>query len=237
VRYTYDWYRQFIGRLREADRPFCRFDEGIRDEGVLLRHDVDWSPRSALELARLEAEEGVTATYFVLVTGSFYNALEPLTRRVIEELVDLGHDVGIHFDVGVYFDREPNPDVFRRQVETDRAVLRERLEETIDTVAFHNPPEWVLNRQFEGVRHTYEPEVFESVAYRSDSLGRWRDEPPFPSGVPDRTQILVHPGLWGSEDLEPETRVRHAQEELLARADKSMDRNSRLEWSNASVKW
>ena len=39
---------------------------------ALLRHDIDMSPVQALELARIESDAGVRATYTVLLNGEHY---------------------------------------------------------------------------------------------------------------------------------------------------------------------
>jgi len=53
--YTYDWYRGLLEQFSEAGYAFHHFDDGVPDEGILLRHDVDWSPEAALEMARIES--------------------------------------------------------------------------------------------------------------------------------------------------------------------------------------
>ncbi len=65
---------------------------------VALRHDVDESLESALELGRLEHARGLRATYFVLHTARYWStpALIPALRRLQDEY---GHEVGFHNDL------------------------------------------------------------------------------------------------------------------------------------------
>src|SRR6185436_7537465 len=66
---------------------------------IVLRHDVDFAPVHSVEMAELEHEAGVTATYFVLVDGQFY---DPLRKEIIEQvrrIHELGHEIGLHFAV------------------------------------------------------------------------------------------------------------------------------------------
>jgi hypothetical protein len=72
--------------------------EFARGEGDLaLRHDVDSRLDSALELARLEHDRGLHATYFVLHTAPYWDdagLVEELRR-----LQGLGHEIGFHNDL------------------------------------------------------------------------------------------------------------------------------------------
>ena len=56
---------------------FKTFDEPCEQPHVLWCHDIDYSVHRAMRLAEIEAEEGVTATYFFLLHSPFYNLLEP----------------------------------------------------------------------------------------------------------------------------------------------------------------
>lgn len=235
IKYTYDWYSKLLNRCREAGRSFNTFQERA-SEGVWLRHDVDWSPANALKIAEIEAEHNAISTYFILVRSVFYNALEPETLEYIRQIADLGHSVGLHFTTEPYFETRPNDSDLLDAVETDQAVLRERLSEVTDVIAFHSPPSWALGQSFEDLTHTYEPAFFENIAYRSDSVGRWREDRPFPDGIPGGVQILTHPTLWGETDEPARRRVREVQREMVARTDRSMQ-ESRIDWSMAKVDW
>lgn len=237
VTYTYDWYRELLEQFSEDGYSFHRFDDGVPKEGILLRHDVDWSPETALEMARIESDLGVSGTYFVLPTSSFYNPLAAETLATVEEISSLGHDIALHFDSHAHFEAEPDSETLAQHVRQDRTIFEDRLADVADTIAFHNPPEWVLSRRFEGFNHTYEPRFFGQIGYQADSLGRWREEPPVESGFTEPMQLLVHPGLWGPEDAEPESRVRAAQQAMVSRSDAEMAAYSRLSWGDATVDW
>jgi len=188
-------------------------------------------------MAEIEAEEGAMGIYFFLITGSFYNALNPRTLALIREIAGLGHRIGLHFDVAAYFETKPSAANLQQQIESDRRILDSRVSAFTDVIAFHNPPEWVLGESFEGVVHTYEPAFFSKERFRSDSLGRWRQEAPFADGVSGICQVLVHPGLWGETDAEVSSRIRGAQREAVDRIDESMYSGSRLEWEGGTLEW
>lgn len=221
VEFTYEWYDEFLARLTTEQARFRSYDQSLDDGDVLLRHDVDLSPGRALSLGRIEADRDVQATYFLLVTSPLYNPLDQDTRAVVEELDELGHDIGLHFSTHQYWDAAdpPTEETLRQHIEAEREVLSSLPVDPIDTVSFHLPPEWVLDSRIEGVDSAYEPRFFDEIAYCADSNQRWREEPPLADGQPAKVQILTHPGLWGVDDASFERRVREATDETEARVD------------------
>jgi hypothetical protein len=95
-RFTYAEYARFLGGLGDRDVvPMRELAGGAGD--LALRHDVDSRLESALELARLEHERGLRATYFVLHTASYWRDPELVPR--LRRLQELGHEVGFHNDL------------------------------------------------------------------------------------------------------------------------------------------
>jgi hypothetical protein len=101
--FTYDAYDSFLARLASADvtvvplRDFAQTSAADRAV-VALRHDVDESLDSALQLARREHAHGLRATYYVLHTAAYWrrpNLIESL--RTLQDA--LGHEVGWHNDL------------------------------------------------------------------------------------------------------------------------------------------
>lgn len=231
VDYTYDWYRTLLQSLLDAGYEFRGFEDAQLSGGeVLLRHDVDWSPQAAAEMAEIEADNDVTSTYFFLITSPFYNAFSSESRRSIERIESLGHDVGLHFAVGEFWTDDPGDDPMSELIDKHHDVIGVIAADPTDAVAFHNPPEWTLDRTYDGFVSTYEPRFFGEITYEADSLHRWRTEPPFKNGVGDNAQVLVHPTLWGEEDKEPATHIRRRQKQFLAETDAQMQDRSRLDW-------
>ncbi|WP_255170774.1 hypothetical protein [Natrononativus amylolyticus] len=199
--YSFDAYERLLQSLLDDGFSFTRFSTIGRDE-IALRHDVDLSPRTALQMARLEADLGVTSTYCFLLTTPVYNLLEVDNVRALTEIDALGHEVALHFNTHHYWSSEPDVDELTTMVRAECDVIGQLVGRTVDIVSFHRPPEWVLGVAFDGFENTYQPAFFTEPVYRSDSNQKWRDEPPFPNGRPDRLQLLVHPGLWESSARE-----------------------------------
>lgn len=200
VEFTFRWYERFLDALRDRDRRFRDYRADLAPGDVVLRHDVDWSPRNALRTARIESDRGIEATYFFLVTSPFYNLLHRPNREILERIESLGHDVGLHFSTHQYWSVEPPERELVERVRSERAVLDELVDSPVDVVSFHRPPEWVFRREFDEFVSTYEERFFTDIAYRADSNQRWRDEPPLEGPLPAKMQILTHPGLWDDDD-------------------------------------
>ncbi len=115
-RFTYAWYERFLDRLADRDVvPMREFAQGSGD--LALRHDVDSSLESALELARREYHRDLRATYFVLHTAPYWSRHDLLEH--VRELQSLGHEIGFHNDL-VTLERTQNVDIdeyVRRELE------------------------------------------------------------------------------------------------------------------------
>ena len=93
--------RQLLSAFLREDYQFVRFDKywpnrdaiDARSKIVLLRHDVDRFPMTALDSARAEAELGITGTYFFRVKPNTFD------REIIDSIAKLGHEIGYHYEV------------------------------------------------------------------------------------------------------------------------------------------
>lgn len=237
IEFTFEWYGDLIKRIRREGYAFRGFD---RDDGgapmVILRHDVDWSPRKAVRMAEIEARNGAMATYFFLVSSPFYNVMNEAVRERIRRIRGLGHEIGLHFSTHQHFDTDPsNPDdgsepsmdTLSKYVTGEMEVLATAGQGPIEVVSFHNPPRWLFRRSFKGFTSTYEERFFEDIAYRADSNQRWRDDPPFAGGFPERCQLLTHPVLWGDRDGWATDRLREERDYMFDRIGRHLNATDR----------
>lgn len=220
MEFDYSTYTEFLMDLQSKEYTFEFFDD---PGGVLLRHDVDWSPHRALRMAEIEAEHGILSTYFFLLTSPLYNVFAEETRKVISDIEALGHRVGLHFSTHQYFDSQPLTEAVIEQVTREIQTLARVTERNINTVSFHMPPKWILDTSFPEFQNTYAPEYFSEIEYRADSSQRWRDENPLANPMPEAVQYLVHPGLWGESDQEFETRLATVRNKHFDRVSSFLD--------------
>ncbi|MBN1942441.1 MAG: hypothetical protein JW849_04015 [Phycisphaerae bacterium] len=209
--FSLDEYRALLGRVRDG-RACLRFGDFAPPGGgplrlrdgkapperfVILRHDVDFSPACALRLAQQEAELGFPATYFFLLTSDLYNLLGRPHRDVPRQIVELGHEVGLHYDVPVLAE-DPSP---REALVRQTALLAELSGQPVRSMAMHNPA-WNGADPFRDdgeFINAYDPAFTKDIAYYSDSCGAWLDatHATLTSGeIPPRLQLLIHPVYW-----------------------------------------
>ncbi|NHX36811.1 MULTISPECIES: polysaccharide deacetylase family protein [Halolamina] len=222
--FTYSRYRQFLRELMEKGFEFSTYGDDVEDGEILLRHDVDLSLEKAVTMAEIEASEGVQSTYFILLTSQLYNVLHTKSRERISHIQSLGHNIGLHFSTHQYYDRDPGEEQLVEQIKDERRVLNIVTGSPIKAVSFHIPPEWILRRSFDGFVSTYEERFFSDIPYRGDSNQRWREDPPFESGYPEKGQVLVHPGLWGEDDRQFEECIHETVDDMIESVDQFVSR-------------
>ena len=168
---------------------------------VIFRHDIDFSTRAARDLAGLEAELGITSTYFFLIRSPFYNIYEPATLSHIREINSLGHNIGLHFDASLY---DGSFDCLDYAATQECEILEKIVGLRPEFISFHRPAKSLLglDRKVGGRDHAYNTRFFGDFAYVSDSCGEWRFGPPdkhqaFAAGK--GMQVLTHPIWWLTE--------------------------------------
>lgn len=228
--FTYDWYEKLLTHLVAAGYTFEGFEESVDDREIRLRHDIDYSPEKAVKIAHIEAERDITSTYFFLSTSPLYNIFEPSVVDAVRTIRDLGHDIGLHFSTHAYWEAEPETATLVEQVERERQRVTEASDGLVETVSFHNPPEWVLDRSFDGFTSTYAPHYFADIQYVADSNQRWRDENPFDGDLPGRIQLLTHPFLWDERDGDVIDRMRRERDRIVTDLERHFSEQNRL-WS------
>lgn len=165
---------------------------------MFLRHDIDLCPTRALTMARQEAELGLTATYYFLVSTQLYSIATKSVRSILSEISALGHEIGLHFDASQYSVDEGKLD---SHAEEECKILEACSGRPIESISFHRPAPEFLNQAgtIAGRRHCYEPSFFSEIAYISDSNGGWHhghplDHPALAAGT--AIQLLTHPIWW-----------------------------------------
>jgi peptidoglycan/xylan/chitin deacetylase (PgdA/CDA1 family) len=150
---------------------------------VLWRHDCDMSLNRARAVAELDAQYGVRSTFFILPHSEFYNVLELSQTRLVREIINFGHDIGLHLDVNFHRGTQ-NVFNFEKAIEQDTKLLEDLAETKIDSFSFHNPTPEILEfdaSEYSGLINCYSKEIRETIDYASDSNGYWRHRPIIPT--------------------------------------------------------
>lgn len=202
MRFTYEAYRGLLGLLREkgyAIRGYHDYMESPRC--VILRHDIDDSLEQAVRLAELEAAEGVSSTYSVLLRTDFYNPASRNGQAALRRIQALGHEIGLHFDEASYAQPVSQEGIVQNIIR-ECGLLSALLEAEVSSVSMHRPSKSTLEADLRipGIVNSYGKTFFQDFKYLSDSRRRWR-EPVLDiieSGAYDRLHILTHP-FWYHE--------------------------------------
>jgi len=194
-------YRELLAAAETGGYRWASFDVQPRPGDLYLRHDVDLSLEAALELARVEHELGVRATYFLMTESAFYNLDSHVGRETLVQLRQWGHAVGLH---------AVHP----------RAELDDRFD---NVIAWHNPDPGYVSEPIPCALNVMEPPFFTQGLYRSDSNRHWREGCPhddLAAGAFEWLQLLIHPEIWVYEGAT----MRETMESMLdAKRRESLD--------------
>jgi len=229
-----DAYRSLLRALGERGYRPGRFDgAAIKGRTILLRHDIDLSIDAALSIARIEADEGWTSTYYVLVSSDLYNPASASSRTSLRAICDLGHEIGLHFDASVH--DQPGSDELdiaqlENAAESECAALSNAIGRDVASISFHRPVPQLqgLDADFAGRPHSYQPRYFSEIEYCSDSGGQWRHGHPLErasiaAGEP--MQLLTHPVWWSRAGTNIPDKVEAALQRLTAHSEADAARN------------
>jgi SAM-dependent methyltransferase len=188
-------YKELLNRIIEIKyevHPINELEKCIaspRDRLLLLRHDVDLTPRDACKMAQAEAELGIRSTYYFLISGGYFNILEKECRTCLKEICEMGHEIGVHFD-------DPGTIV------EDCKIIFDLTGKKVLSLSQHNPTiNGFKSIQDANLINAYDKSILEKhgFTYISDSGMKWRGTDIFGRLGAPRLYFLAHPETWFSE--------------------------------------
>lgn len=200
--FTYKAYVDLIKLLKEKNYEFTNY-KGYKniEKSVIFRHDIDNSLERALKIAKLENENKIKSTFFVLLSTDFYNIFSKQSNSILKEIISLGHEVGLHFDEKRY--KINNEKDLVHYVEYEKNILGGVLGIDVTTVSMHRPSKWILENdiQFKSIINSYSKEFLHEFKYLSDSRMHWREDviEIIRNEKYDKLHILTHP-FWYEEN-------------------------------------
>lgn len=205
--FTYNSYAQLLSTIEEKGYIITDYhDYKDKERPCILRHDIDYSMEKAIELAEFETNLNVRSTWFVLVSGAFYNVFSSEVREQIAELIAMGHEIGLHFDETVY---EKCNDFYQDYM-IDKILMEKNLLESVtgvdvSVVSMHRPSKRMLNENLKvpGMINSYSKEFFDNFKYVSDSRRRWREDVKkiVNSMSYEKLHILTHAFWYNEKEL------------------------------------
>ncbi|MBY0384907.1 hypothetical protein K2X05_07085 [bacterium] len=242
--FTTEKYRSF---LRDAKKEYAfAFYESINTPGpiAIWRHDCDVSVHAARRLAKVENEEGVLSTYFLMLNSEFYNLMEKQVCDQVRQIISWGHRIGVHFDAS-YYDIK-NESELEKWLNFEKSILQNLFSCEIKYFSFHIPSEATKafdKLQYAGMINVYSSKISEQFFYCSDSNGYWRHHrlpEIINSQKHPRIHVLTHPEYWPSKIMSPKERIVHCVEgravNTIQRFEKLLKNYGRpfVDWSKSS---
>jgi hypothetical protein len=173
---------------------------------VLLRHDIDFSLSAAGQIAQQDYNLQVQSVFFVYLNSPFYNILFEDDKKRIDEIMELGHEVALHFDERINIDISKEIDILTKifpGVRTDFISLhRPKIDQQTKTLIKSDViPEYI--------KTTYDNEFFKHIEYISDSRCNF-DETRLDAILNSARsfQLLLHPVWWHFAGSLPEEKLR-----------------------------
>lgn len=189
--FSYDWYRSLLLHARNVSPIYTFSDHGDRN-GILLRHDVDLDLELALRLAEIEQGLGIKTTYFIMACCEAYSPLSKSSRAALRSMVDMGHEIGLHFDPTFQKDDKER----QHAVSLEAQIISEACGREVRSLSLHCPSLHGLFPLFDGFINAYDPKFFSEKTYISDSMRNFRGKDPFEwvnKGETQIVQFLIHP--------------------------------------------
>jgi len=194
-------YQTLLETALDAGYRFIPFDNTLHlEQGkcCLLRHDVDVDPGAALEIAEVESALGVRSTFFLMLRSPLYNLMGRENSRIVQEIIQLGHWIGLHYDDGFCLDKRHS---LEEWIRLESKILEEMFEVEIKAVSFHQPSQTILTGEMKlnSCVNTYNKKELDGFYYVSDSNKVWKVESPydiFQEKLYSKVHLLIHPLWW-----------------------------------------
>lgn len=203
--FTLKAYQKLLMHLNQTHKivPLCMMPQ--KDiPYIILRHDIDLSISAALKMAKLEHDLNIKSTYFALFSSNFYNLHDGKTAQTLKQISNLGHEIGLHYDIQQYRLYNQN---MNKTLKKETQLLEHLIGRKVYSIARHG--EWDMDpfiKTKEYINANY-PKIRGNL-YVHDSCRTWitlEGLQQLISNPPKKVQLLVHPGNWNEEELDRET--------------------------------
>lgn len=196
---------------------------------AVIRHDVDMSLDAAVAIAEIECNESISATYCIRLGGTYYDPLSISGIKSIRRLVDLGHSIGLHFDITRYHALGLPATA---GIDADIATLQHAFGRPVEFISQHSParlgrPDLTERPDLQRL-YSYNELFFDKMKYISDSGQFWREGDVNCHLYADRLHVLTHPEWWTENGDDRTTILKatsaRAQSAVALKTDQLVDR-------------
>jgi hypothetical protein len=182
IDFTHQVYKQLLQTFLDNDFQFITVEEYFNSNYdnkkpfIMMRHDVDRRPNNSLNMAKLEYNLGVKATYYFRTTPQI------LKPNIIKEIVSLGHEIGYHYECLA----ETNGDYEKAIKDFEINLFKLNRLYPIKNIAMHGRPtsKWDSRllwkkydyREYNILSEPYFDIDFNKIFYTTDASRAWENE-------------------------------------------------------------
>lgn len=211
--FSYAYYREMLKCAQDKGYSITSFPayDPAKPRTIIMRHDVDYTVNGVLELATIEHEMGVSASYLFRVHAHEYNIFTPHVYVLIQHLRGLGHDIGLHLEASAIGRAlgQPAAEILRKEkalleLVFDASVVTASEHRDISHDIHHTQPFRLSHDVYAfGFRYYAMADAYiKQMKYLSDSNGFWREGDLIQHlEKHERFQVLIHPDWWFERDL------------------------------------
>lgn len=211
--FTYNHYREMLKKALKEGFTISSFRDYDKKKHkqklILLRHDIDYTPKRAFEIAKIEQSLNIKSSFFVRVHGEHYHPFDREAYPIFKEILKLGHEIGLHYEAKTLSRSFQNTTIalFRKEKEVLEAIFDIKIVSASEHADLNRQDKYWTNHLFKKIdknklgikHHTYEKEF--QTFYLADSCGQWNKGCLCENLCHNRIQLLVHPDLWGKGAL------------------------------------
>ena len=121
-------YKYLLKVINSSKKKVITFEEFFRgNNGIIMRHDIDFCPERALHIAKIENDFNIKSTYFVMSNSKLYSLKKQKYLQSIKKIISLGHSIGLHFDPNYYFSKSGELDYFcNKECESLEKIIKKK---------------------------------------------------------------------------------------------------------------
>lgn len=179
---------------------------------ILLRHDIDFSPQNAIKIAKIEKKNKVYSTFYIQILSPFYSINLDKNLIYLKNIIELGHNIGLHFDASSYKIKSEKDLI--KFLNLEKKILARLLDlniRKIKSFSFHNPSKRHLNFKkfkYANMINCYSDYIKSRYYYFSDSNGYWKKFNIKNFFIDhEKIQFLSHPIWWNEKKLIPRDKI------------------------------
>ena len=189
---------------------------------IILRHDIDYSPEMALEMAIIDASYKISSTFAVLLSSPLYNPFTPQNISFINEIHSLGHNIALHI-------RCLNEREISQEIEKEMQIMKYIFPYIQPVFIWHNLTKNNLLSHINvpNMVNAYDTKFTQEMHYISDSVLIRHTPEEFLSlmGKYDLIHLLLHPIIWIAERNNMVAMISHTLIRIIRGLDKKFSPN------------